>query len=198
VSINQYADLTTQEYNALLNGYSSSLDTRVQSTNSPTDTVSSVTSLPSSVDWRTLGYVTPVKDQGQCGSCWAFSATGALEGQHFKVNKSLVSLSEQNLVDCSTSNYGCNGGSMNLAFLYIQNNKGIDTEASYPYTAQNGACKFSASAVGATDKGYSKVTSGSESALQTAVANIGPISVAIDASQQSFQVVLNNHSCSII
>jgi cathepsin L len=144
---------------------------------------------PDSVDWRTQGYVTPVKDQGQCGSCWAFSAVASLEGQHFKASGKLVSLSEQNLVDCShkQGNQGCNGGLMDQAFTYIKVNNGIDTEASYPYKAVDEKCKFKAANVGATDTGFIDISSGSEDDLVTAIATIGPISVAIDASQDSFQ-----------
>ncbi|XP_050989105.1 procathepsin L-like [Labeo rohita] len=146
--------------------------------------------LPNSVDWRDKGYVTGVKNQQQCGSCWAFSATGALEGQTFKKTGKLVSLSEQQLVDCSGlfGNKGCNGGLMDLAFLYIEFTGGLDTEESYPYEAIDGQCRFNPNSVGATCTGYVDITRGDESALQEAVATIGPVSVAIDAGHSSFQL----------
>jgi len=142
------------------------------------------------VDWRTKGAVTGVKNQGQCGSCWSFSTTGSTEAAHFFATNKLVSLSEQNLVDCSVpeGNQGCNGGLMDSAFKYIISNKGIDTEASYPYTATGpNSCRFNAANVGATIMSFTDVSSGSEAALETAV-NAAPVSVAIDAGHNSFQL----------
>jgi cathepsin L len=186
VEMNKFGDLTSDEFAAIYNGYNSSL--RVQRTRNMHIVDESV-AIPDSVDWRTQGYVTDIKDQGQCGSCWAFSSTGSLEGQHFKASGTLVSLSEQNLVDCSGKygNQGCNGGLMDQAFTYIKENKGIDTETSYPYTARDGTCNFDASNIGATDSGFSDIKAHDESALANAIATVGPISVAIDASHASFQ-----------
>lgn len=146
--------------------------------------------LEEEVDWRTKGYVTDVKAQGKCGSCWAFSATGALEGQHFRKTQQLVSLSEQNLVDCSKNygNLGCNGGWMNNAFNYIRANGGIDTEESYPYEEEDKECRYDPSTVGATCSGYVGIKYGSEDDLKTAVASVGPVAVNIDASPISFQL----------
>jgi len=147
--------------------------------------------LPASVDWSVKGIVTPVKDQGQCGSCWSFSTTGSVEGA-WALNHSLVSLSEQNLMDCSRSygNYGCGGGWMDSAFQYIIDNGGIDTESSYPYEAKTYLknCRYSTANVGAKISSFQDVASGSESSLQNAVVYRGPVSVAIDASQNSFQL----------
>ncbi|XP_019727675.1 cathepsin L1-like isoform X1 [Hippocampus comes] len=146
--------------------------------------------LPKTVDWRSKGYVTNVKDQKACNAGWAFSTTGSLEGQTFKKTGKLVSLSEQQLVDCSGDfgNRGCMGGLMDDAFKYIQKNGGIDTEESYPYEAQDGKCRYNPANIGATCTGYVDVKTGDERALKQAVATVGPVSVAIDASHESFQL----------
>merc|ERR1712014_542902 len=100
------------------------------------------TEVAASVDWRTKGAVTPVKNQGQCGSCWAFSTVGGLEGAWEIGTGTLTSMSEQQLVDCSKANLGCNGGSMESGFQF-EEGVNVATESSYPYTARDGSCKSS-------------------------------------------------------
>lgn len=212
IGLNQFADRTPEEYKKLL-GYkpSSKLPGNDEINNHKTvlahrraildDNLEGLFDLPKSVDWRQHGYVTPVKDQGHCGSCWAFSSTGALEGQHFRKTGNLISLSEQNLVDCSKKygNMGCEGGLMANAFRYIFENHGLDTENSYPYEAHDDKCRFKNKTVGADDKGYVEIPQGSEKKLMQAIAIRGPVSVAIDASQDSFRMytggVYNEPNC---
>jgi cathepsin L len=186
VGINAFADLTVQEFVSLYTGLNitRTYDAVIERIDPSPRVQGDV------VNWVNKGAVTGVKNQGQCGSCWSFSTTGSVEGAHFLATGSLVSLSEQNLVDCSTSegNQGCNGGLMDNAFKYIISNHGIDTEASYPYRATGpNSCQFKAASVGATISSYHDVQRGSESDLQTAVTK-QPTSVAIDAGHNSFQL----------
>jgi len=192
LGMNKYGDMLPREFAARMNGFRPDLKNHTAhlllaaSFIEPANVV-----LPDSIDWREKGAVTPVKDQGQCGSCWSFSATGALEGQHFRKTGKLVSLSEQNLIDCSMTeeyqNEGCNGGLMDNAFRYIKDNQGIDTETTYPYEAKDDKCRYRKKNKGADDKGFVDVPEGDEDKLKKAVATVGPVSVAIDASHESFQ-----------
>merc|ERR1712142_825075 len=198
LAMNEYGDLTHSEFVKQMNGYKGK---PIKKTNRKLTKIN-VKDLPASKDWREEGYVTPVKNQGACGSCWAFSTTGALEGQHFRQTGELVSLSEQNLVDCSfpEGHGGCNGGLMDQAFEYIKENGGIDTEDSYPYEAKESECRYNTTAKGATDIGYEDVESESEDALQQASATVGPLSVAIDAGTFRFRFyhsgVFSDEDCS--
>ncbi|CAH1790507.1 unnamed protein product [Owenia fusiformis] len=189
---NEFADMTFAEFKQKMLG-------TLMSKNSTFDNELLYTpefKAASEVDWRKRGYVTPVKNQGHCGSCWAFSVTGAIEGQHFRKTGKLVSLSEQNLVDCSKKNHGCDGGWQYKAFDYVKIN-GIDTEEAYPYIGKDSTCKFDKSAVGATIRDY-KSFSGEQN-LMTAVAAIGPISCAVDVTKK-FQFYKNgifvDYTCS--
>jgi len=140
---------------------------------------------PASVDWRQHGAVTPVKNQGSCGSCWAFSSTGAMEGAHKIATGSLVSLSEQQLVDCSKKNYGCNGGLQELAFDYCKTSP-LELESSYPYTGRDGSCKFDKTKSKVKINSWSKVTPKSASAMKEALAK-APLAVSIEADKSVFQ-----------
>jgi len=186
LAINKFADLTAQEFGEKYNGFKQPINHKPKNVFRGT-----AKAVPDTIDWRDSGYVTAVKDQGQCGSCWSFSATGGLEGQHFASTGDLIPLSEQNLMDCSYSygNEACNGGWMDQAFQYIADNDGIDTEASYPYEEISTLnCRYTLLDRAATLRSYTDVLSGNEDALKQAAGTVGPISVAIDASHASFQL----------
>jgi cysteine peptidase B len=141
------------------------------------------------IDWRSRGAVTPVKNQGQCGSCWSFSTTGGIEGQWFLAGNPLTSLSEQELVSCDTIDSGCNGGLMDNAFTWLlQAHQGkIVTEASYPYVSGEGqvpACSMSGTVFGAQITGYENIVKTEDAMANWVYAN-GPLSIAVDAT--SFQ-----------
>ncbi|KAL3699100.1 hypothetical protein R1sor_017122 [Riccia sorocarpa] len=179
MGVNRFADMTHDEFKGKY------LGSKFDRKRAPKTSFryAPVTNVPDSVDWRSKGAVTGVKDQGQCGSAWAFSTVGAVEGINQIVTGTLVSLSEQELVDCDTQNdYGCDGGWMDTAFQFINNNGGIDTEDDYPYKAQDGKClkdKLNSHVVTIDD--FEDVPEG-EADLLKAVAN-QPVSVGIEASE---------------
>lgn len=155
-------------------------------------------SLPDSIDWRQYGVVTPIKNQGHCGSCWTFSATGAMEGAWAKATGNLISLSEQQLVDCVKKDHGCNGGEMNDAFIYAIENP-ICTENQDPYKAEDSKCIDCNSYIQFTS--CMNVPFSNELALKEAVAIHGPISVSIQADQPIFRNykggIITDKSCGI-
>jgi len=183
LGVNEFTDMTNAEFRSIYTPIK--LPARDQSNVE----ILSEYGVPSTVDWRTKGAVTPVKNQGQCGSCWSFSTTGCTEGAWFLAGHTLTSLSEQELMDCSVlyGNHGCNGGLMDNAFKYIIA-KGITTEANYPYTAKDGLCnKSKAAQVASTLSKYTDVATDNVAQLQAAVA-MQPISVAVEADQDAWQM----------
>merc|ERR1712072_939356 len=185
-ALTPFADMTSEEFGAFYLG----TKPRPAGFQAPGGVYVPKGNANASVDWREHGAVNPVKNQGQCGSCWAFSTIQAFESQTMIKNGKLENLSEQDLVDCvkntpvngSACCDGCQGGLMDAGFAYmIKAQNGVDaTEESYPYTAVTGTCKFSSSKkTTSVIKNYTDVKSYDEAALQDAVSNVGPISVAV-------------------
>ncbi|KAG0557143.1 hypothetical protein KC19_11G105700 [Ceratodon purpureus] len=188
LGLTRFADLTNEEFRRLYTG--TRVDSgRVRRSSSSSGFRYKDVVAPESVDWREKGVVTKVKDQGSCGSCWAFSAVGSVEGINAIRTGEAISLSVQELVDCDQKyNQGCNGGLMDYAFDFIIENGGIDTEKDYPYTAYDGRCDVSKkNAKVVTIDGYEDVPENDEEALKKAVAG-QPVSVAIEAGGRDFQL----------
>jgi cathepsin L len=187
--MNQFGDLTDEEFHDYYNCPNNKPSTIIE-TETHADGLLDGGLQATSVDWTAAGKVTPVKNQGQCGSCWSFSATGSMECEYAIAHGgSPLSLSEQQLVDCSGSygNQGCNGGWYYDAWKYAESEGGLCTESAYPYKAVQGSCKASSCGTKhSKPTGYSRVTADSDSALASAV-NKGCVSVAIEADQFSFQ-----------
>ncbi|CDW82799.1 cathepsin l [Stylonychia lemnae] len=192
LGVNKFSDMTPEEYKKRLGYLPHNVDQSKVKYLAPSNG-------DNTIDWRTKGAVTQVKDQGQCGSCWSFSATGSIEGHNFLTNKQLVSLSEQQLVDCSQAqgNEGCNGGWMDSAFQYAEQTP-LETEADYPYEGVDDTCRVDASKETVQVKSYVDVTPNDADQLIAAL-QLGPVSVAIEADQNIFQSyqggVINDSSC---
>jgi len=199
---NPFSDFTADEFFSTRLGYNSTLSRGPsRGNNMHTYTAEDLAAAPASIDWVAKGAVTPVKNQGQCGSCWSFSATGAMEGAFQIATGNLVSLSEEDLVQCDQVDQGCQGGVMDNAFQFAITN-GVASEDAYPYTSSmgmRGMCNPDLEKVPvAKMTGFNDVTAMDENALLTAVA-LGPVSVAIEADKSAFQLysggVLNNAGC---
>merc|ERR1719424_397540 len=187
LGVNEFSDLSHDEFKALYVG--PKIPVRNATNLAPKRLRVKMAGTADAVDWRTKGAVTPVKNQGQCGSCWSFSTTGSTEGRVQIAGNALTPLSEQQLMDCSTKegDHSCEGGLMDYGFQYIIDNGGLDSESDYPYVEKDEKCnKAKAKNVVATIKSFKDVTPKSEEDLATAVSS-GPVSVAIEADQRSFQ-----------
>jgi KDEL-tailed cysteine endopeptidase len=194
MGVNQFTDLTPEEFKAqMIRGLKAPVGSFGCGSFS-----NSASGTPASIDWRTKGAVTTVKDQGQCGSCWTFSSTGAMEGAWAIAKGQLIDLAEQELVDCAGLKYGsmgCNGGQMEGAFKFIIEN-GQCAASSYPYTAKDGTCHSCSAVAHATS--CSDVKPNDQLSLKAAVAK-QPVAVAIEADTKYFQSysggVLTSSSC---
>jgi KDEL-tailed cysteine endopeptidase len=187
---NKFSDWTDEEYSSIL--------TYQPGMYNITGTFDETVEAASPVDWRNSGCMSPIQDQGQCGSCWAFSSVSALESNYCIANGSLLKLSEQQLVDCVKLCFGCNGGNQSLAFNYYKDHYAM-SEAAYPYTAKDGTCQYSSSNnTGVKTTGWVAVTSDSPDAMKAALVN-NPMSVSIQANQLSFQLytsgIFTNTNC---
>jgi len=191
---NKMSDWTTAERKRLL-GYKPSMIPRANSTVALTE------SNAAGVDWVTAGAVTPVKDQGQCGSCWSFSSTGSMEGVYQIKGNALTSFSEQQLVDCVTLCFGCNGGNFTTVFNQYAEANFMFLESAWPYNAKNGKCAEGTPTTAPTDMkttGSVAVTPEDVASLKSAL-NLNPVSVAIEADKFKFQAykdgVFDDSSC---
>ncbi|XP_050300919.1 uncharacterized protein LOC126739328 [Anthonomus grandis grandis] len=205
MKINKFGDLTDEEFlnNILLPDIQHEHTLRFNEQNKFLPHDEGDSRLPENVDWRVKKAVTKVKDQKNCAACYAFSSVAALESQHFLKTGHLITLSEQQIIDCTFRkrgfyNRGCNGGNINNTYKYIISNGGIDNDHYYPYIhARHNRCLYLPKAVGATMQHFEKTRQFNETDLKAAVAKIGPVSVMIDAAGIRFYSggLFNNPKC---
>eukprot|EP00940_MAST-03C_sp_MAST-3C-sp2_P001936 g1936.t1 len=190
--INEFADLTADEFLASRTGLKPPSGLHATRHNVADDL--SLENLEDSVDWVSKGAVTPVKNQGSCGSCWAFSTTGNIEGVTFLKTGKLVSLSEQELVDCDKDygDMGCNGGLPSNAYKFVLAEKGIDTESSYSYTGRGGTCEESKGTVGASITNWTAISQ-DEDQIAAQLSARGPLSIGINAAMM--QLYMGGVAC---
>ncbi|XP_066992742.2 cathepsin L isoform X2 [Anabrus simplex] len=188
LKLNPFADLSHEEFLNTILLHNISEPQPQQSVREANYVSPENVKVPDEIDWRKKGVVTPVKNQGNCASCWTFSSAGAIESHHAIKNGNLIPLSEQSLIDCSKTygTLGCEGGWMYQAYNYVKDN-GIDKEESYPYKGMVDTCQHDDGKQGASVNGYINMPSGNEELLKEAVGTIGPVSVTLDASVPSFQ-----------
>jgi C1A family cysteine protease len=180
--LNNFADWTSEEFATNLLGYIPSFESYVAEPldNAPLSTA------PSAFDWCQQGKCTPVKNQEQCGSCWAFATTENIESVHAIAGLGLPDLAPQQIVDCDRSASGCNGGDPAQAYRYVVSQGGLDNEKSYPYVGVQGGCRFHANDVGAKIKGEKDGYGGSENQMAANLAATAPFSIVVDAQQWQF------------
>ncbi|CAL9215723.1 unnamed protein product [Arabidopsis halleri] len=188
LGLNEFADLSHEEFKKMYLGLKTDIVRRDEERSYAEFAYRDVEAVPKSVDWRKKGAVAEVKNQGSCGSCWAFSTVAAVEGINKIVTGNLTTLSEQELIDCDTTyNNGCNGGLMDYAFEYIVKNGGLRKEEDYPYSMEEGTCEMQKDeSETVTIDGHQDVPTNDEKSLLKALAH-QPLSVAIDASGREFQ-----------
>ncbi|KAJ8638697.1 hypothetical protein MRB53_012964 [Persea americana] len=189
LGLNEFADMSHEEFKDKYLGLKPDLSKRRESSKCHENfRYRDDVNIPKTVDWRKKGAVTHVKNQGSCGSCWAFSTVAAVEGINKIVTGNLTSLSEQELIDCDKPfNNGCNGGLMDYAFSFIVSHGGLHTEQDYPYLMEDGTCKEKKGDLNVvTISGYEDVPENNEESLLKALAH-QPLSIAIEASGRDFQ-----------
>jgi len=188
MDLNESADLTWEEFEQKynfkqVNAHAPQFCSATHGRSSPLK-MKSQSYAPRSIDWREKGIVTPVKNQMNCGSCWSFSSTGAIEGYLAQKTGILVSLSEQQLVDCAwPENHGCSGGLPSSAFTFLAQNGGIQSEISYPYEGIDNKCRFNSNYVVTKLSGSVNITQGDEQEIERTVANLGVVSIAYQVVQ---------------